>query len=204
GVLGDREGRGGGRHCQHGNEREAGGDEAVDVEGSPERKVHHSDADGLQGIGEDLVAVGAETLAPDDHGDPGQQADGDASRGADPVVVESKLQEVGNTDQDGGDADPVQPVRADAGFEIGLILGRCGDWPRRNAGRRHALTLRWGCRYWNRWGWRGCKPRSRRSRDGGSLACLRLAFETVHSRDQIPYDLAKRMQIVLRRVHWTP
>ena len=60
-----------------------------------------------------------EIFAPDHDGDAGEQADGYAAGRADPVVVEGEFQEVGNADQHGGNADPVQPVRTDAGFEVG-------------------------------------------------------------------------------------
>ena len=69
----------------------------------------------------------AKVLAPHHYCDSGEQADADAAGGTNPVIVEGILQEIGNPDQHSGDADTVQPMRANARFEIALWL-RGGTW----------------------------------------------------------------------------
>src|SRR5581483_1107063 len=65
---------------------------------------------------------------------------------ADPVTVESELEKVGDSDQEGGDSNPVQPVRADAGFEVGVGV----RYPRLRSSSPRRSERGW--RLWRRWG----------------------------------------------------
>ena len=64
----------------------------------------------------------AESLAPHHNGDTSKQADGDAASRADPVIFKSEFEEIRDSDQQSSDADSVEPVRADPGFEVGFRL----------------------------------------------------------------------------------
>src|SRR5208282_806168 len=103
----------------------------------------------------------AKAFAPKHGRDPGHQSNGDAPGGTDPVIVESEFQEVGDPDQQRGDADAVQPVRADARLEVRVRLSRVSygwlrnDWIRR-CWRQGMIG---GCDWW-----RGLSRRGRRWR----------------------------------------
>ena len=64
------------------------------------------------------------TFAPDQHGDSADHADADADLRTDPVVLECVLEKVRRAHEHGGDADAVQPMRADEALEIAPGL-RC-------------------------------------------------------------------------------
>ena len=119
-VLRQGHGRRGRRHRQHHDEGNAAGNEAVDLKRRPQRQIQRADAHRFERIRERLVAFAAKSLAPHYHRDSGEQADGDASGGADPVIVEGEFQKIRNTDQQRGDPDAVQPVRTDARFQVGI------------------------------------------------------------------------------------
>ena len=68
------------------------------------------------------MALGAEAFAPDNHSDARQQADGDASARADPVIFKGVLQEKRNANQDGNDTDPIEPLLPNSGLQVGLLL----------------------------------------------------------------------------------
>src|SRR6478735_6249880 len=89
---------------------------------SPDRKIKRADANRFERIREDLVTAAAEALAPPDDENAGDQADGDAPRGSDPIVIERQLDEVRNADQHSGYADTVQPFATDLRLQVG---GQC-------------------------------------------------------------------------------
>src|SRR5579872_1332407 len=109
-VLRQSHDRCGGGHNHHHGEGDAARNQAVDVERGPQREIERSDADGFERVGERLVAVPAEALAPDHDRDAGENSYGHAPGRADPVIVEGELQEVGDSDQECSDANAVQPV----------------------------------------------------------------------------------------------
>jgi hypothetical protein len=86
----------------------------VDLKCRPQRQIQRADSNSLQRIRERLVALGAKALAPHNHCNSREQSDGHPSGGTNPVVVESKLQEVRDPNQQSRNADAVQPVGADA------------------------------------------------------------------------------------------
>src|SRR5580692_1581344 len=118
GVLCQRHGSSRGRHQKHHGKSDAAGNQAVALKRRPEREVKSADSNRLQRVGKRLVTLQAEAFAPQDDGDAGNQADGDAPGGADPIVIEGKLQEVGDPDQQSGDPYAIEPVGSDAGFEV--------------------------------------------------------------------------------------
>ncbi len=77
----------------HGAESNACGHQVVELEGSPEREVEDSAADGLERVGEGVEAMTAEALRPEDDSSPGDEAGEDAAGGADPVVIHRELEE---------------------------------------------------------------------------------------------------------------
>ena len=109
-ILRDCERRGRSGYGQHRYESDTAGDQAVDVERRPKRKIHHAYAQRFERVRKDLIAAGAEAFTPDYDRNSGEQANGHASCGANPVVVEGILEEVGDANQDGRNTDAVQPM----------------------------------------------------------------------------------------------
>ena len=101
----------------HGCERNAGGEEMVELEGRPEGEVKDSATNGFERVGEGAEAVTAEAFGPEDNACARDKADENAAKGADPVVVHGKLEEPGRADENGDDADAAEELGADAVFE---------------------------------------------------------------------------------------
>ena len=96
----------------------------IDLERAPERKVKRPNANSLERIGKDLVALVAEALAPKHQANPGQQSQRDFPRRTDPAIVKGVLDEVRDTNQDCKNADPVEPEFSNRAFQIvGTALG---------------------------------------------------------------------------------
>ena len=114
----------------HGHEGYAGGQEMVELEGSPEGEIKDSASDGFERVREGVEAVAAEALRPEDDGCARDEAGEDAAEGADPVVVHGELEEPGCADEKGDDADAAEELGADAIFERGRPGGgaRGGVW----------------------------------------------------------------------------
>ena len=70
------------------------------------------------------MSLDPEAFAPDNHADASQHANGNASAGPDPVVFKCVLQEKRNANQDGNDADSIEPLLPNSGFKAGLLLLR--------------------------------------------------------------------------------
>ena len=63
------------------------------------------------------MAAAAEPLAPDEQSDPRQQTDRNSSGGTDPIILERVFQEIGDSDQDGDNADAVEPILSNLFFK---------------------------------------------------------------------------------------
>ena len=103
----------------------------VNMERRPQRQVQRADADRLQGIRKRLVILGAEALAPDDDRDARNQSDGYLPGRTDPVVIERKLEEVGNPNQQRKDANPVAANANRCGTPVRFVLSREAAMPGR-------------------------------------------------------------------------
>ena len=112
-ILSQGQRDGGSGHKDHGRKSCAGRHQMIDLVRPPERQIEYPNADCLQRIGKMPVAVAAETFAPQDKSYACQQADGYASTRANPIVLERIFQEIGNADQNGNNANAVQPVLTD-------------------------------------------------------------------------------------------
>src|SRR5438477_13116105 len=161
---------------------------------SPEREIKRADADRFQGIRKCLVALQSEAFTPDHDGNSGDQADRDSAGGTDPVIFECEFQEIRDANQQGGDADAVQPVGTDAGFEIGLQLAR-------NNGTNWARWLD-GCEGRSLWNW----PRRRGRREGTWLrrrlrVHLQAALDAVDAGCKVDQKQPNGFQFALRCVH---
>ena len=214
GVLGPgHEGVPGGDE-DHGSERGGGGEEVIEVEGSPEGEIEDAGADGFERPGERREALAAEALGPEDETQTDPQTNQDAGDGAEPALLDGELEGPAGGEEEGDDADAVEDLGAEAVFER---LGGFGG-----GGGLHWLdgvcvsgdeTLQWSG---ERTGRRGCRaglPRTGRGRadlrerivlgnsfrEQGILQEGHLAFEVVDAREQGCEELGCRFR---RRVGW--
>src|SRR4029077_2643400 len=102
-----------------------------------------------------------------------------------------------NADQYGGDTDPVQPVRTDAGFQIRTAVAcrrNCAS-PRRDIRRAPPRFRRGRERRRNLCPWR-CFSRN----SGGQVQCL---LDAKHPRREFTHKPPKFLQFAARRIHRT-
>ena len=117
-------------------------------------------------MGEDALPAVPQQIASKERQRSGQDADDDASAGTNIIVVDQIFERKGDTDDQGDDADPVDPGESDLGFDFALCRDswrwRLGDgrrwWKwwrlrnRRRSGARASGSFRLRRR---RWGLRG-------------------------------------------------
>ena len=123
---------------EHGGEGGGCGQQVVELEGGPEREIQDAAADGFERVGEGWKGLAAEALGPEDEAGTGGEADEDAAGGTDETVLKGELEGPAGADEEGGHADPVEDLGAEAIFKRGArwrgrkVDGRGG----RSRGRR--------------------------------------------------------------------
>jgi hypothetical protein len=85
----------------------------------PDRDKERGFAEARDAFGKVNVAACEKPLAPRQHEDTEEDADGHTAGGTDPVVVEGQFEEIGNGEEKRNDTDAIEPAAADEGFEIG-------------------------------------------------------------------------------------
>ncbi len=99
------------------------GIEMVKLARRPKRQVESADTDRLERKRKSCKAFVAETFAPEKDCYACDNSDHHLGSRANPVVVESQLQEIRKPDQHGHDADAIQPLSTDAGFQGSIEAG---------------------------------------------------------------------------------
>ncbi len=102
-----------------GGETDLAREERVVLTAGPHRNEKSGFAETGDAFGEVSVIAGEKPIAPREHEQPKENANGDASGGADPVVVKGQLEEIGDGEEKGNDADAIEPTAPDERFEIG-------------------------------------------------------------------------------------
>jgi len=105
------------RDDDHRRECAAIRDDHVRLRRRPNREIQHAGADHVDRVREQRVSARVKDLRPQQQSDAASDADQHPHRRSDPVVVERVLQKERGTDQNGGNANAIQPMRADRRFD---------------------------------------------------------------------------------------
>src|SRR5690348_155307 len=118
GIAAERQSGHHGGDDNHGDEADVAAVEGIVLAAGPDGNVQGRFSESGDAFREIGVAAREEPLAPREHQRAQEDADGDAARGANPVVVEGQLQEIGDGEEQGDDANAIEPSAGDQGFQV--------------------------------------------------------------------------------------